>query len=304
MSKRIFVGAAAVLAASLVVAPAAGADYTFSNSAPITINDAVTPDVPTPATPYPSTVSVPSLELSTTRRIATVFLHGVSHTSPADIKVQLVTPNGTAILLENAGGVTTPVTDATIAFSNDVQVGALVPFDGPLVTGTYGLSAYTNTSTVVNQSYNIFRYAPGDWAIYVSDQDPGDTGVVAGGVSVFLRGSVTTPRPPRPPSNLFTFGAQKLDQRRGTASLPVNVPGPGLLSLKGTKTVRTMTLNVPKAGVYPLAIKTRGKALKRLRSKRKIEVDAEVHFTPTGGTGGYASKRVTLKLKKVKKKRK
>ena len=66
--------------------PTPGCVITFTNAAPITINDA------SPATPYPSNIAVSGL--SGTVLNVTVKLNGVSHTFPDDIDILLVGPGG------------------------------------------------------------------------------------------------------------------------------------------------------------------------------------------------------------------
>src|SRR5437870_4780263 len=65
----------------------------FTNSSPITINDAST------ATPYPSTITASGLGTSipATAGSVKVTLNGFSHTFPDDVGIVLVGPTGAAI---------------------------------------------------------------------------------------------------------------------------------------------------------------------------------------------------------------
>src|SRR5215467_6635273 len=84
-----------------VAAPAAHA-VTFSNAAPITINDAGAGDVPAAATPYPSSINVSGV--TGTPSIVELTLHGFSHSCPTDVDMLLVGPHGqSSILMSDTG---------------------------------------------------------------------------------------------------------------------------------------------------------------------------------------------------------
>jgi hypothetical protein len=75
-----------------------------------------------------------------------------------------------------------------------------------------------------------------------------------------------------PPSNDFSLGAATRDKRRGTASLPVTVPGPGTISLSGTGVVAQQagagspeaTKSVSGPGTVNLLIQAVGKKKRKL----------------------------------------
>ena len=285
----------ALLSATGVLASAgpasANVTATFSNPTPITINDAVTSGVAVPASPSPSIVSVGALPAKAgTRPTVSVTLHGVTHTSPADLVVTLDGGLGSGVLLENAGGVTTPVSNATLTFGLG---GPQIPFAGPMVSGAFTPSRYTFGGAPIF-STALLRYTPGVGRLYVADNDPGDTGVIAGGFSA----DVTYV-----PENAFTLGGASVNKKKGTATLKVTVPDPGVIALKATKTVKGATVNAPAAGTYVVPVKAAGKSLKKLKRKHKFAINAAVDFTPTGGTAARQSKTFTLKLKKKKHKK-
>ena len=108
------------------------------------------------------------------------------------------------------------------------------------------------------------------------------------------------------PSNAFSFGKLKRNTQNGTATLTVDVPGPGKLTLGGkgvlpqrpvgrSSSVRPRA--VSSAGAVKLTVRATGKAKKKLRKTGKARVKVKVTFTPTGGAA--ASKSETVKLKKV-----
>jgi hypothetical protein len=105
------------------------------------------------------------------------------------------------------------------------------------------------------------------------------------------------------PSNAFSFGKLKRNRQNGTATLTVDVPGPGKLTLGGKGVVPQRPIAsslgararaVSGAGPVKLIVKATGKAKKKLRKTGKAKV--KVTFTSTGGSA--ASKSKTVKLKK------
>jgi hypothetical protein len=105
-------------------------------------------------------------------------------------------------------------------------------------------------------------------------------------------GPVATPA--SPPSNLFSLGKPKRNQKRGTAKLPVSVPGPGSLLLTGRGVVKRRKA-VAAAGTVRLLIKATGGAKKTLDATGKRRVKATVTYTPTGGIAKSKSKQLILK---------
>ena len=97
------------------------------------------------------------------------------------------------------------------------------------------------------------------------------------------------------PSNVITLGALTRNVNKGTANLLVTVPGPGELSLAGTKVT---TANTALGGPVDvtLKIKAAGKAKKKLRKTGKVKASVDVSYTPTNGT--LAVINLPVKLKK------
>lgn len=103
-----------------------------------------------------------------------------------------------------------------------------------------------------------------------------------------------TPQPLSPKSsNLFRFGKLKRDKRRGTARLALYVPGPGSLTLNGKGLVPEHA-DLRAAGTVELAVKAKGGAGKRLRTRGRLAVKAVVSFTPLGGDTATATRRLKL----------
>lgn len=106
-----------------------------------------------------------------------------------------------------------------------------------------------------------------------------------------------------PPSNKFTIGKLKLNKKKGTGSLTVTVPGPGVLKAvdaakKGKpKFLKQSSVTAKKAGKVKLVLKPSGLGLKELGQGGSLEEKAKLSFTPTGGTAAIKGYTVKLILK-------
>jgi len=91
----------------------------------------------------------------------------------------------------------------------------------------------------------------------------------------------------------FKVGGAKLDRRRGTAKLAVELPPDGVLSVsgKGIAPKRTSA-----AGQQKIAIRATGKKKSRLEATGLATVKAKLTFTPTGGPAVSQVIPVTLKV--------
>jgi hypothetical protein len=109
------------------------------------------------------------------------------------------------------------------------------------------------------------------------------------GVAVDVPPSATSPAPP---SNLFTLGKPKLNQRRGTAQLPVTVPAPGELALSGNGVAAAKTVRVQTA--VRLVIRASAAKLKRLVQTGRVTVKPKVTYTPDFGDPSTRSTKLGL----------
>lgn len=102
-----------------------------------------------------------------------------------------------------------------------------------------------------------------------------------------------------PPSNAFTFGKPVLNRAKGSARLPVSVPGGGTLQIADVKTkgkrIKGKLLQAYAATV-PLPVKPTKSARKVLAAKGKVELRVAVTFTPTGGIPATQTRKLTLRL--------
>lgn len=103
-----------------------------------------------------------------------------------------------------------------------------------------------------------------------------------------------------PPSNLVSLGKPILNKKKGTAKLPVTVPGAGTLTIADVKQtkkrIKTKTLTATAAGTLNLPVKPTKSARKILAEKGKLKIKVAVTFTPTGGFPATVTRKLTLKL--------
>jgi len=90
------------------------------------------------------------------------------------------------------------------------------------------------------------------------------------------------------------IGKPKLNRKRGTALLPVTVPGAGVLALKGAA-VRSAQKRPQGARTLKVLIKARGKAKDRLARNGKVRVVARVEYKPEPGVPAKGRKAIVLK---------
>ena len=120
------------------------------------------------------------------------------------------------------------------------------------------------------------------------------------------------------PSNVFKFGKVAFKKNKGTATVIVNVPGPGVLAMndgsvkakvvaaakkksKKKALIKAVKKNVSKAGNVTLTVTPSKAGLKKFKHG-KLKVKLRITFTPTGGVARTQFKTVTLvKQKKAKK---
>lgn len=102
-------------------------------------------------------------------------------------------------------------------------------------------------------------------------------------------------KPPPLGSNQFAFGKLKLNRARGTATLAVQVPGPGRLTATGRK-LKRFGIAAAKAGTVKLRLAPSPKGRAILGKKHKLRARVAVTFAPTGGEARTKTRAVTLKL--------
>ena len=112
---------------------------TYSNTAAIIINDAVSATQPSPASPYPSIINISGLSGTVVR--TTLTWTNVSHSSPSDIDALLVSPSQIdTLLMAHAGGENT-ITHVTLTFDDATNNPHLSQF-GQITNGVYQPTRY------------------------------------------------------------------------------------------------------------------------------------------------------------------
>jgi subtilisin-like proprotein convertase family protein len=189
----------AVVAMGLV-APAASA-ATFSNTEGITINSSNEVDcpgfvstAPGTATPYPSEIEVSGLDFLISD--VNVTVSGLSHPSPDDIGLLLVSPTGdSTLLMTDSGGVFTNVSGINLTF--DDAASGFLPNGAspPLTSGTYKPTVGATTAGCLapasfpdapagpyGSSLSVFNGTDpnGTWQLYVIDDTRDAAGSIDG----------------------------------------------------------------------------------------------------------------------------
>jgi hypothetical protein len=106
--------------------------------------------------------------------------------------------------------------------------------------------------------------------------------------------------------NTLKLGKLKKNKKKGTATISVDVSGPGTLSLNGAglvkqrpasflRTAGPLSKAVSEAGAVTLKVKAKGRKKRKLNHSGKVKVKAKITYTPTGGTAITSTKRITLK---------
>jgi hypothetical protein len=243
----------------------------------------------------------------------------------------LTTGTGTfSATLRTAGNQTITATDTVTSSitgtSNAIAVGTATHFTvSAPATATAG-SAFTFTVTARNPSGSVdtgyggtvrFTSSDGSASLPLDSTLTNGTGTFTATLRTTGSMTITANETGNPsvagtsgpiavsPSNAFSFGKLKRNTHNGTATLTVDVPGPGKLTLSGkgvfpqrpiASRLGTRARAVSTAGPVKLTVKATGKAKKKLRKTGKAKVNVKVTFTPTGGSP--ASKSKTVKLKK------
>jgi subtilisin-like proprotein convertase family protein len=165
--------------------PGGGEGSTFSNTTSITINDE------SPASPYPSSISVSGL--SGTITDVNVTLSGLTHAHTGQVDIMLVGPSGANTLLLSDAGWDNSASSLNLIF--DDSASSMAPQSTPLTSTIYKPTNYDATfffdpaplpsSTVALSNFN--GASPnGTWSLYVLDNDWPGAGSISGGWSLTI----------------------------------------------------------------------------------------------------------------------
>lgn len=162
-----------------------------------------------------------------------------------------------------------------------------------------GSSAQTTTPTIQHSYRNVGEFTA---TLTVSDGE-GCTGFTFTGQTASCNGP-STASITRTVATV-KLGRVKRNKHKGTATLIVNVPGPGELVLSGKGLVkqrpagasgpaRAIAKTVSAAGKVKLKIRSKGKKESKLNRTGKVKVKAKVTYTPPNGDPNTQSRRIKL----------
>jgi hypothetical protein len=138
---------------------------------------------------------------------------------------------------------------------------------------------------------------------YLREPPAGGTGDLGIGQSAAFTGTVNDRRldisAQLDPTNTLTFGQVVRNKKKGTATLPVDVPNAGQLDFaaplgKVVETAAVKTVTAP--GTLRFKIKAKGRKRTKLNETGKVKVTPRFTFTPTGGTSN--TQGIKIKLRK------
>jgi hypothetical protein len=104
-------------------------------------------------------------------------------------------------------------------------------------------------------------------------------------------------------ANSVKLAKPKLNKKKGTAILPVTVPGAGELALSGKGAVAqraagaVVSKTVSGPGVVRLKVKAKGKSRQKLNRTGSVNLKVTITFTPAAGNP--SSRKAKIKLKKL-----
>jgi hypothetical protein len=131
--------------------------------------------------------------------------------------------------------------------------------------------------TSVSHAYS----APGTYPVTVTSKDAAGTASTASG-SIAIR-----------PSNDFVIKKLLRNKKKGTGTLVITIPGPGLLVLRA-KGVKRVSKRAERAGNVKIPVKPTGKLRKRLARRGRAKVGLAIAFTPDGGEALVKRKKAAL----------
>ncbi|MGE4180666.1 MAG: proprotein convertase P-domain-containing protein [Limisphaerales bacterium] len=162
----------------------------YANTAVVTIRDNNTANI------YPSAITVPALEGKIHQ--VSVTIDGFTHSSPDDVDILLVGPNGQKVLILSDAGGNIPISNGRLVFDDNAP--ATVPDNGPLLAGSHkpsnygGGDAFASPAPVAPYAESLSAFngldPEGVWQLFVVDDTPNDSGSIGGGWSLKI---VTTP---------------------------------------------------------------------------------------------------------------
>jgi subtilisin-like proprotein convertase family protein len=149
------------------------------------------------ASQYPSEITVNNLTGLVTD--VQVSLTNFSHTSPDDVDLMLVAPNGTRVVLMSDVGGANPVTNLSLLFSDAAS--SSLPDSGLITSGNYkptnfeagdNFPAPAPAGAPTGARLSALNGSPanGTWQLFLVDDNGGNAGSINGGWTLFVQNSV------------------------------------------------------------------------------------------------------------------
>ncbi|MDX6623446.1 MAG: tripartite motif-containing protein 71 [Solirubrobacterales bacterium] len=205
------------------------------------------------------------------------------------------------LTFDRAGGVYVGDTELERVSQFDLGTGFVRAFGAGVVDGAAAFQVCTAICaaglplTIAGATPNPYGLAvAGDGTVLVAEEGEAEKGSFARIERFGDLPAPPLPDPPAAPSNKFRFGKLKLNEKAGTATLTITVPGAGSAVLKGNG-IKKVKRTAKKAGKLKLPVKLKGKAKEKLLEQGRSAVSAKVTFTPKGGKALTKQKRMTLK---------
>ena len=101
------------------------------------------------------------------------------------------------------------------------------------------------------------------------------------------------------PTNTFSIVKTQTNQRRGTATLTLDLPNPGELSVSGNGVKAASNAHeattVPAPGPANVLVQAKGRQKGALNRTGKVKLNVTITFTPTGGSAHTQGTKVKLR---------
>jgi hypothetical protein len=95
---------------------------------------------------------------------------------------------------------------------------------------------------------------------------------------------------------VFKLGKARLNKKKGTAKLPVSLPGSGQLKVSG-KGYKAAAKSVKSAKTLKLTIRAKGGSLKKLKATGKTKLKLTFAFSTSDGSVATQNKSIVLRKK-------
>jgi hypothetical protein len=177
----------------------------------------------------------------------------------------------------------TAATQPSFSFStgSDLPDAALTPVSDGFSTGPVPEDTHVIGSSGAVTVQTPDNAEPGTYEVSL-------TGTASGGAATSGVAKLKVAKP------TLRLGRPRLNRKRGTALLPVTVPGAGILTLKG-RGLRSLRRRPKLARTIRIPIKVSGKAKRRLARTGTARVSARLTYRPVPGVPVTATKAIVLR---------